>query len=130
MTSHSQTSSDPERPSVYLSNRGLDIYANFPQVILLTKAHRLTKIENPVSDEDHAFNERADRFVQVLRRLRDLDWTTEDYYWLRKRKRSQLSYAERALFADAPVILDFRKTTEENSEELRFLQQKLFARDG
>ena len=32
-------------------------------------------------------------------------------------KRSQLSFAERARFADAPVIMDFRRTTEENPEE-------------
>ena len=32
-------------------------------------------------------------------------------------KRSQLSFAERASFADAPVIMDFRRTTEDNPEE-------------
>ena len=38
--------------------------------------------ENPITDEEVAFNERADRFVKVLRRLRDLEWTIEDYYCL------------------------------------------------
>ena len=128
VTCHSRTHLEPERPAVQLSNQGLDIYANFPHVIILTKAHRLIKIEDPRSDEDHAFNERADRFVQVLRRLRDLEWTTADYYWLCKRKRSQLSYAERALFQDAPVIMDFRKATDDNPEENCEFYNKSFLR--
>ena len=74
-------------------------------------------IDNPQTPAEEAFNERAERFVIMLRRLRDLDCTCEDYYWLCRRKRSQLSFAERARFADAPVIMDFRRTTEENPEE-------------
>ena len=114
---HKRTASDHEQQHVQLSNRGLEVYNSFTKVVVLTKTHRLTKIENPQTDADEAFNERAERFVTVLRRLRDLDWTCEDYYWLCRRKRSQLSFAERARFADAPVIMDFRRTTEENPEE-------------
>ena len=116
-TPHRDTTTDMGKQSVTLSNRGLDVYSNFTKVIVLTKTHRLTMIEDPKTKEEVAFNERAERFVQVLRRLRDCDWTCEDYYWLCRRKRSQLSYAERARFADAPVIMDFRRTTEENPEE-------------
>ena len=94
VTTHKDTSTHPDQQSVQLSNRGLDIYTDFPKVILLTKAHRLAKIDTPQTDADHAFNERADRFVQVLRRLRDIEWTCEDYYWLCKRKRSQLTLSE------------------------------------
>ena len=101
MTSHNSTSTEPDRQAVRLSNRGLEIYADFPKVILLTKAHRLTKIDDPKSPEDHAFNERADRFVRVLRRLRDLEWTCEDYDWLCKRKKSQLNLAEQNSRASA-----------------------------
>ena len=75
------------------------------------------KRQDPKTPAEHEFNARAEKFVAVLRRLRDLEWTCEDYYWLCKRKRSQLSYTERASFADAPVIMDFRRTTEDNPEE-------------
>ena len=114
---HKRTASDHDQQHVQLSNRGLEVYNSFRKVVVLTKTHRLTKIENPQTTADEAFNDRAERFVTVLRRLRDLDWTCEDYYWLCRRKRSQLSFAERARFADAPVIMDFRRTTEDNPEE-------------
>ena len=78
--SHKKTTLEGDAPSVQLSNRGLSVYSEFSDVIILTKAHRLTKIDDPQTPEDHAFNYRAEKFVQVLRRLRDLDWTCEDYY--------------------------------------------------
>ena len=74
-------------------------------------------VKEPKTQAEFDFNARAERFVSVLRRLRDLEWTREDYYWLCKRKRSQLSFAERASFSDAPVIMDFRRTTADNPEE-------------
>ena len=77
-----------DQQHVLLSNRGLHVYSEFTKVVVLTTAHRLTKVENPTTPVDFAFNDRADRFVQLLRRLRDLRWTVEDYYWLCKRKRS------------------------------------------
>ena len=49
--------------------------------------------------------------------MRDLEWTPKDYYWLCRRKRGQLSLAERRRFADAPVIMDFRRATDENPED-------------
>ena len=76
-----------------------------------------TALRNPTTAADFAFNDRADRFVQLLRRLRDLRWTVEDYFWLCKRKRSQLSLAEREEFAGAPVIMDFRRATDTNPED-------------
>ena len=114
---HKRTAGEHAQQHVQLSNRGLEVYNSFTKVVVLTKTHRLTKIENPKTAAEEAFNERAERFVTVLRRLRDLDWTCEDYFWLCNRKRSMLSMAERARFADAPVIMDFRRTTEENPEE-------------
>ena len=129
-TPHKATMTDMGKQNVTLSNRGLDVYSTFTKVIVLTKTHRLTMIDNPKTKEEFAFNERAERFVQVLRRLRDCDWTCEDYYWLCRRKRSQLSYAERARFADAPVIMDFRRTTEENPEENCDAYNKALTRHG
>ena len=51
-----------------------------------------------------------------MHRLRDLEWTLEDYYWLCRRKLSMLSLAERQRFHNAPVIMDFRKQTLNNPE--------------
>ena len=100
-----------------MSNRGLSVYSEFTKVIVLTKTHRLTKIDNPKTKEEVAFNERADRFVATLHRLRDLEWTIDDYFWLCNRKRSKLTLKEREEFSTAPVIMDFRKSTEDNPED-------------
>ena len=77
---HKETADEGDKRSVLLSNRGLSVYSEFVKVVILTKTHRLTKIDDPKTPEEVAFNERADRFVKVLRRLRDLEWTPEDYY--------------------------------------------------
>ncbi len=55
--------------------------------------------------------------LELLHRLRDLTWTLEDYYWLCKRKSSMVTFQERLRFRDAPVIMDFRRTTETNPED-------------
>jgi hypothetical protein len=100
-----------------MSNTGLRVFASFDEVVVLTTCHRLVTIEEPVTDEEREFNARAERFVQVLRRLRDLEWTAEDYFWLCKRSAGQLTLPERRRFADAPVHMDFRKATEDNPEQ-------------
>ena len=114
---HKKSVEDLDQQHVLLSNRGLHVYSEFTKVVVLTTAHRLTKVENPTTPAEFAFNDRADRFVQLLRRLRDLRWTVEDYFWLCKRKRSQLSLPEREEFAGAPVIMDFRRATDKNPED-------------
>ena len=50
-------------------------------------------------------------------RLRDSKITPEDYFWLCRRKRSKLSLSERKFFADAPLLMDFRRSTENNPED-------------
>ena len=77
---HKQTTANADWGPVRLSNVGLRVYADFDEVVVLTTCHRLTRIEDPRTPEDVAFNERAERFVQVLRRLRDLEWTCEDFF--------------------------------------------------
>ena len=114
---HKKTVDEGDSRAVLLSNRGLSVYSEFTHVIVLTKTHRLTKIDDPQTEADHAFNERAERFVQMLRRLRDLEWTIDDYYWLCKRKRSNLTLRQREEFATAPVLMDFRRTTADNPED-------------
>ena len=46
---HKLTSSDGDKQHVHLSNRGLEVYESFTKVVVLTKTHRLTMIENPKS---------------------------------------------------------------------------------
>ena len=103
MKPHKKSVEDLDQQHVLLSNRGLHVYSEFTKVVVLTTAHRLTKVENPATEADFAFNDRADRFVQLLRRLRDLRWTVGDYFRLCRRKRSQLSLSERETFAGAPL---------------------------
>ena len=100
-----------------LSNAGLNVYAQFDEVIILTHVHRLHTLDKDnLSEEEQQYNERARRFIQIMHRLRDLEWTLEDYYWLCRRKLSMLSLAERQRFHNAPVIMDFRKQTLNNPE--------------
>ena len=86
-------------------------------MIVLTTCHRLKTIDEPKSKEEHAHNDRADMFLQILHRLRDLKWTFQDYFWLCKRKKSNLSLTEILSFDDAPRIMDFRKATDQNPED-------------
>ena len=100
-----------------LSNRGLEVYRSCTKVVVLTGCHRLKTVEAPKTKAEEAYNDRAMRWVRTLRRLRDLTWTMEDYFWLCERKRSKLSFAERAGFTDAPIIMDYRRTTEARPED-------------
>ena len=52
-----------------------------------------------------------------MRRVRDAKITQEDYFWLCERKRAKLSFMERSRFDSAPVLMDFRRTTESNVED-------------
>ncbi len=128
--SHRETASHSQ--AARLSNAGREVYASFTHVVVLDKCHRLSVIDEPRTEEDHRYNADALRFVQVLRRLRDLETTLEDYYWLCARKRSRLSFADRAGFSSAPVIMDFRRVTELNPEKncdhYNTMKQRSFAR--
>ena len=95
--------------------------------MLLTHVHRQSHIQNPQTPEDHAYNERSDRFWDIIHRLRDSELTKQDYFWLCKRKAARLSPSQRAFFADAPKIMDFRRITEGNPEDNcdYYNQQKL-----
>ena len=117
-TPHYLTKTEPHAQKVQLSNQGLAIYDTFEHVIVLTTCHRLETIENPTTPEERAFNDRADLFLQILHRLRDLTWTFADYTWLCKRKEGHiLSFTEKQRFEDAPILKDFRQSTERNPED-------------
>lgn len=114
---HPDTSKDASASKVRLSNVGMEIYEDFKDVIVLTTCHRLKTIANPITDEDKAYNDRADQCLRTLHRLRDVNWTIEDYLWICKRKKSKLSLSEKMQFRDAPRIMDFRKESDANPEQ-------------
>ena len=92
---HKDSHTDPVATRVRMSNSGLDVFSSFTDVVVLKNCHRIHKLANAESDEDAAaYNERGQRFLEVLTRLRDCAWTEEDYYWISKRKLSQLSLDE------------------------------------
>ena len=62
-----------------LSNRGLQVYEEFDKFIILDEVHRLDVIKNPQTQEDIDYNVRAQDFLMMLKRLRDLEITLEDY---------------------------------------------------
>ena len=107
---HRDTRTDPTATRVLMSNQGLHVFSTFDEVIVLQQCHRIHQREGEsLTEEDFAYNERGQRFLSIMCRLRDCVWDDKDYYWLCKRKMSQLSMDERASFADAPVIMEFRK---------------------
>ena len=83
---HAKTMTNPLQQDVQLSNKGLDIYREIDLVIVLSAIRRLSKhtaADGPsLTEEQQAYNDRADRFLEVLHRVRDLKLSTEDYYWL------------------------------------------------
>ena len=102
-----------------LSNLGLEVFSSFTAVIVLRTPQRvnlLSPVGRDLTPPEQDYNSRAERFLDVLHRLRDLTWTPEDYYWLCKRKKSAVPLGERLRFKDAPVLMEFRRTTEGNPE--------------
>ena len=119
MKPHRATREEADQDKVRLSNKGLQIYREFDKVIILTTCHRINYVsENakPLTEEEQMYNLRADRFMHTLHRLRDLQWTTDDYHWLMTRKRGMLSMQDQLKFQDAIEIMDFRRKTEDNPD--------------
>jgi len=95
-----------------LTNRGLLLYREFNEVVVLTTCHRVTlDVQHLQGAEAEAYRARAQRFVELLHKVRDLTLTPADYFELCKRKRAFLSLRERQAFDQAPVMMDFRKDT-------------------
>ena len=86
---HPDTDKTPLAQKIQLSNSGLEIYTSFDKVIILQTVHRLKQIENPTTAADHDYNARADRFLEILHRVRDLTITAGDYVWLCNLKKSK-----------------------------------------
>ena len=92
---HPRTGDTHKGPHVELSNAGLAFYNSIERVIVLTKIHRVSCIENPTTEEEIRHNDRANQFMQVLRKVRDLELTEEDYFWLTELKESKASLEKR-----------------------------------
>ena len=80
---HKDTHTAPESTRVRMSNQGLHIFSSFDKVIILQRCHRVHQRQGAtLTDEDIAYDERGQRFLQVVTRLRDCAWTENDYYWI------------------------------------------------
>ena len=67
-----------------LSNRGLAVYDEFQEVVVLSNMHRLRMLDEVADPDNSAFNARCVLFAQIMLRLRDMTLTHEDYFWLCK----------------------------------------------
>ena len=54
---HKATAQDGDKQHVQLSNRGLEVYGSFKNVIVLTKTHRLTMIKEPMADDKESIHD-------------------------------------------------------------------------
>ena len=114
---HPNISGDSATSAPVHSNVGLEVYRSFTDCIILTSVYRFHTLQKEnLTKEEEEYNARGRRWMEVLHRLRDLDLTLEDYYWLCKRKRSMLPLTERREFQDHPIIMDYRRETETNPE--------------
>ena len=114
---HPDTATTPLAQKVQLSNTGLDVYNSFDKVIILQTVHRLKQITEPVTPADHEYNARADRFLEILHRVRDMSLTSSDYFWLCNLKKSKRTLHDREAFKTAPVLMDYRRSTVRNPED-------------
>ena len=114
---HKDTVKESDAQKVQLSNTGMAVYEEFDDVVVLSKIHRLTQLSEATTDEQRAYNERCIRFAGIQLRMRDMTLTSDDYFWLCMLMRSKRSAKDRLFFKDAPVLMEFWRTTELNNEE-------------
>ena len=107
---------DPTAPSCEdLSNDAELFMKEFEDVTLLRRVWRLDDGTDDMSPEEReAYRAEADKFLEVLGRMADLEWTPADHAWLQQRRRSVLEGSERgrqelAVFEHAPILMDRRQ---------------------
>ena len=112
--------SGPEPPSVAdFVDKARLFLDEFQDVAMLLETHRVDESGDATwSDARRAQYQRdAQRFLQVTRRMADLEWTREDRRFLASRNASALLSTEegRAVyereFKDAPLLMDTKKPT-------------------
>ena len=107
---------DPTAPTTAALSDAAELFMNeFQDVALLRKIWRLDDGNDTMSAEERsAYRAEGDKFLEVLRRIADLEWTPEDHAWLTQRCRSVLERTERgreelAAFDHAPLLMDGRR---------------------
>ena len=121
---------DGSEAAARLSNVGLSVYDTFDEVVILTQVHRQSQHKDPGDDaEKLAYNERSQKYWDIIHKLRESDITVQEYMELCRRKHAYLKLSEKQFFMDAPVLMDFRRITDANPEANcnYFNQQKLRA---
>lgn len=115
---HRDTQTNPAATRVIMTNQGLhSYYSTFDEVVMLQQCHRIHQRKGEdLSSEDVACNERGQRFLAIMGRLRDCKCTEEDYYRFCRRKFSRLSMTERASFMDAFFIVGFRRKERDDGD--------------
>ena len=84
---HRATQSNPAATRVLMPNQGHYVYTRFDEVVMLQQCHHIHQLKGgDLSGDDVAYNERGQRFMAIMGRLRDCAWTEEDYYWFSRRK--------------------------------------------
>ena len=111
----------------------------FEDVVILQKVHRSLDAGGRNSSLSEACAAEQRRFLEVTRRMADLEWTREDHAWLSQRNRSLLKLtqegrAELVGFEDAPLLMDGRKRNargEDGAQQYNAAElQKLSRRTG
>ena len=132
---------DPTAPSAAALSDDAELFMNeFEDVALLRQVWRLDDGNDTMSAEERsAYRAEADKFLEVLRRMADLEWTREDHAWLAQRNRSVLERTERgrqelASFDHAPLLMDGRRRNaamEDGAEQFNAVElQRLSTRTG
>ena len=87
----------------------------FQDVVTLPKVHRVEYDAPDLSPaERERYKEEADRFLEVVAKMADCEWSALDHAWLKRRERSRLRMTpegrrELEAFDDAPVLMDGKK---------------------
>ena len=112
----------------------------FEDVALLRQIWRLDDGNDNMSAEERSrYRAEGDKFLEILRRMADLEWTPEDHAWLQRRNRSVLEATERgreelAAFDYAPLLMDGRRKNargEDGAEQFNAVElRRLSARTG
>ena len=109
----------------------------FEDVVILQNVHRSLVGDGSAGSLSEVGQAEQQRFLEVTRRMADLEWTREDHAWLSQRNRSSLKMtaegrAELVGFEDAPLLMDGRKRNargedgaqQYNAEELKKLSHR------
>ena len=121
-------------------------FKEFRDVVILRTVHRTydptdDRVKNIATEEERQkFLQDSDKFQEIMEKMSDLSWTSEEHAWLASaRNRSVLARTEEGRrevdsFEDAPILIDTRKqrqTGEDGADRMNALQlRKVASRQG